>query len=322
MRDSGSDHEPVGSDGHLGTHLVLFVLTCITTTYAGALYVNPSLLAGDWNARFRGLAEGWPFSAALLGILLTHEMGHYLYARKHQVDVSLPYFIPLPFGLGTLGAVIRMRETVRDRNALVDIGAAGPLAGLVVAIPVLAYGIHLSPIRLIGPGMLEGNSILYLLIKYGMTGAFLPGQGVDVALHPVAWGGWVGLLVTMINLLPIGQLDGGHIAYGYFGPRQDKAAHWLHRLLVPLGIGASLYTILELRQHLSWADAVSMGWMGGMHWMVWWLLLLGMRRMSGGQNHPPVAPGALSAGRRWLCWLVLLIFLLILVPIPMRLTVG
>jgi membrane-associated protease RseP (regulator of RpoE activity) len=320
MREN--EPSPTDSEGRLGVHLVLFVMTCLTTTYAGALYVNSSLSDADWGTRLRGLADGWSFSAALLGILLTHEMGHYLLAKKHRVDVSLPYFIPLPFGLGTLGAVIRMRETVRDRNALVDIGAAGPLAGLAVAIPVLAYGIHLSPLRLIGPGMLEGNSILYLLIKYGVTGAVLPGQGVDVGLHPVAWGGWVGLLVTMINLLPIGQLDGGHIAYGFFGVKQDGASSWFHRLLLPLGVGASLYTIFELKRHLPWAQAAAMGWMGGLHWCVWWLLLVGMRRMSGGQNHPPVDPGPLSAGRWWLCLLVLVVFILILVPIPLRPTLG
>jgi len=180
-------------------HVGLFVAACITTSITG------------------GLVGG----ATLMAILTCHEFGHYFVARRHGVEVSLPYFIPLPpfVGFGTLGAVIRMDKPISDRRALFDVGAAGPIAGLVVAIPLLVIGLWLSPV---GPspadGSIEGNSILYALLKYAVHGQWLPNSNVDVQLHPMAMAAWVGLLITMINLMPIGQLDGGHIA-----PRSARA---------------------------------------------------------------------------------------------------
>lgn len=176
-------------------HAGLFVACCVTTTLAG----------------------GVAFGATLMAILACHELGHYVAARVRGVDASLPYFIPLPpIGtFGTLGAVIRMGKPIEDRNALFDVGAAGPIAGLVVAIPLLAVGLSLSTV---GPspadGSQEGNSVLYALLKYAVLGRWLPSDGVDVQLHPMALAAWFGLLVTMINLMPIGQLDGGHVARG------------------------------------------------------------------------------------------------------------
>jgi membrane-associated protease RseP (regulator of RpoE activity) len=302
-------------------HLALFLATCLTTTFTGALYANPASILGE-NATLASiltsLGHGVPFSASIIGILLTHEMGHYVYARYHHVDVSLPYFIPLPMGIGTLGAVIKMRGPIRSRNALVDIGAAGPLAGLAVAIPILAYGIHLSPVSKMGAGMVEGNSALYLALKWVIKGAILPGAGMDIQLHAVAWAGWVGLLVTMINLLPIGQLDGGHVAFAFFGSRQNRASLWLHRALLPLALCASAYSIWELSAVVPFETAVNKGWLAGLHWFVWWALLRLMRRMSGGEYHPPAGDEPLSPGRRRLCHFVFVVFLLIFTPIPLR----
>src|SRR5262249_48648354 len=154
-----------------------------------------------------------------------HELGHYFVARRRGVAVSLPYFIPLPpyVSLGTLGAVIRMDKPIEDRGALFDVGAAGPIAGLVVAVPLLAIGPYLSPVgmSLDDNGFQEGNSVLYGLLKLAIKGRWLPANGVDVQLHPMAMAAWVGLLVTMINLMPIGQLDGGHVARAALGERHE-----------------------------------------------------------------------------------------------------
>ena len=290
----------------LVVHGGLFLATCLTTTlsYAASMGGPPSI--------------GLPFSATLMTILLAHEMGHFVVARWHRVDVSLPYFIPLPFGLGTMGAVIRMREPVRSSSALVEIGAAGPLAGLLVAIPCLCWGLYVSEVRPIVPGgMLEGNSLAYLSLKYLVKGEILPGHGRDVFLDPMAFAAWVGLLVTMINLIPIGQLDGGHIAYGYFGERHDRASGLFHAALVPVGILVMLAVTHEARQG-GLADALATGVAAAAPWFVWTLMLGVMRRMSGGRWHPPVGEQPLSPRGRFVSKLVLVVFVLIFVPVPFR----
>jgi len=236
------------------------------------------------------------------------------------VAASLPFFIPMPFGLiGTLGAVISMPLS-RDRNKLVDIGAAGPLAGLVVAIPVLAYGLSLSPVMPQGPGILEGNSLLYLGLKLLIKGQILPGGGLDVQLHPVAWAGWVGLLITMINLIPVGQLDGGHIAFAYFGARHNRASLWLHRALLPLGASAYGYTVIEqMTRGIGWRVAAVTSINVGVTWVVWWLMLRVLRGLSGGIYHPPVDEIPLTRGRKRLCVGMLMLFAVLFMPIPLRL---
>lgn len=316
MSDSSSAS---GARAHrYGLHATLFLLTCLTTTWAGALQSHPTISWGRLLEVLPLLVDGLPFSCSLMAILTSHEMGHFIAARVHRVEATLPLFLPLPFGLiGTMGAVIGMPKAVHDRNALADIGAAGPLAGLVVAIPLLVYGLHLSPVQPQTPGgLLEGNSLLYLLLKLLVKGQILPGNGLDVQLHPVAWAGWVGLLVTMINLLPIGQLDGGHIAYAYFGDNHDKAARWLHRGLPVMGLAAVVFVGFELSAagDAAWAWALY----AGAPWIVWGLLLSGMRRLSGGRYHPPVGLGPLGPSRRRLCQGMLVVFLLILTPIPLR----
>ncbi len=207
-------------------HAGLFLATFLTTTAAGAMLMHARAGVEGWEA-ILPISDGLSYSLPLMLILLSHELGHYIVARLHGVDASLPYFIPLPpsFGLGTMGAVIGMRDVTSDRKKLIDIGAAGPLAGLLVAVPVILYGLHRSPVGPLVPGgEQEGNSLLYALLKHAATGAWLPDGKRDVFLHPTAWAGWVGLLVTMINLIPIGQLDGGHIATAYFGNRYGRFA--------------------------------------------------------------------------------------------------
>jgi len=188
-------------------HVLLFVLT-IMTTYLVALGDGP--LGALW------------YSMGIITILLTHEMGHYLMAKKHGVPTTLPYFIPLPLPpFGTMGAVIKMQGRIPNRLALFDVGVAGPLAGLIMIIPAILIGLKLSPIvelSSLGEGtMTLGDSLLFSFLARISIGSLPPGQ--DVLLHPLAFAGWVGLLVTALNLLPVGQLDGGHIMYAMFWKR-------------------------------------------------------------------------------------------------------
>ena len=298
-------------------NIALFALTCVTVAKAATDLFGPET---SWFAPVQlggRLFSTWPFVLSLMGTLLAHEMGHYLVARFHGVEAGLPIFIPIPFGMGTFGAVIAMPPT-NDRNKLVDIGAAGPLAGLIVAIPVLIYGLMHSQIGPRVSGLLEGNSLLYLGIKLLITGKMLPGDGLDVQLHPVAFAGWAGLLVTMVNLMPIGQLDGGHIAYAYFGRRQDITSRWLQRLLLPFAIVVYAYVVVEhVFRGISWIHAILAG-LGAAVWIVWWGMLHLLRRFTGGGGHPPVNDGPLTAARRRLCIFMAVLFILLFMPIPLR----
>jgi len=162
-------------------------------------------------------------------ILLSHELGHYFVSKRYGVEVTLPFFIPFPLSpFGTLGAVIKMKGFMPDRKALFDIGIAGPLVGLIFTIPVIIIGLKLSEITVIseieGPITLLGSSILFSFIEKIILGNLLEGQ--DIILHPIAYAGWVGLFVTALNLLPVGQLDGGHIIYSLFG-KNSKIAYYI-----------------------------------------------------------------------------------------------
>jgi Zn-dependent protease len=230
--------------------VALFITTIITVIMTGALQERTEPIGsfgellqillgilGDPQA----LRAGLPFGATLLGILFTHEMGHYVVGRLRRAPVSLPYFIPMPPGVsftGTMGAVIVQYEPMEDRRTVLEIGIAGPLAGLVVAIPLLLYGLTISVVGPPPPGgyLQEGNSLLYIAAKWLVFGRFLPGDGVDVQLSPVAWGAWIGLLVTMLNMLPIGQLDGGHVAYALLGRKADYLAYATIAVCVVFGL--------------------------------------------------------------------------------------
>ena len=291
----------------LFVHGGLFVVCCVTTF----------LSAPDGPYDHVGIY----FAATLMGILACHEAGHYVVGRRHGVDVSLPYFIPLPpyVSLGTLGAVIRMDKPIQNRNQLFDVGASGPIAGLVVAIPLLVIGLWLSDV---GPpdkdGMIEGNSILYAVLKRAVFGRWLPGDGLDVQLHPMAFAGWVGLLVTMINLLPIGQLDGGHVARAVLGQRHEQWSARLHVVLpiVGLAVGGVMFCV-ALAADADVADAVRYASYGVIPWCVW-ALLLGVMRRRGGEYHPPVGDIPLAASRRRAAVAVLIVFALIATPVPFR----
>lgn len=307
-------------------NLALLGLTLCTTFASGFFVVEGSVP--------ERLQQGLMFSLSLVLILGSHEMGHYLYARYHGVDTSLPYFIPFvpfPFGFGTLGAVIRIRSRIPTRNALVDIGAAGPLAGLAVALPLLVFGvahsrlidsppvpsaflgqssgIHLARLlfeyvqhklagippapEAVGQGAqltFFGDNLFLLAIQRLVVGPLPPGK--DLLMHPVMLAGWFGLLVTMLNLIPIGQLDGGHVTYALFGRHAER-------------IG-KLFSAALLALCLFWSVS----------WLVWWLLTSKLV----GFKHPEVTEPAvpLTRGRLIVAALCLLALLCCMMPAPMQ----
>lgn len=315
--ERGRERGALRDSSPLSTHLLLFAATVVCVFHAGAMYTttpDPGYIRGFFEPRF--LAQGASFALPLLAILLTHEFGHFFAALHHRVPASLPYFIPLPVGWGTLGAVIAMRDRIRSRNALFDIGASGPLAGLVVALPVLAWGLAHSPVEPLSASGYEqeGQSLLYMLIKRVICGP-IP-EGYDVVLHPTAFAGWFGLLVTMINLVPWGQLDGGHIAFALFGERQHGFARWLRRGLLLLFAGNLVRFVLPVllgQSELGLLVAV----MNSLFWLMWFVVLGIIGRASGGPDHPPVEPGALSPARRVLAWGCLALFVALFMPTPM-----
>jgi membrane-associated protease RseP (regulator of RpoE activity) len=233
------------------------------------------------------------------------------------VPASLPYFIPVPFiGLfGTLGAVIAMPDRIRSRNALLDIGASGPLAGLVVALPVLFWGVAESKVLPhAAPYDQEGQSLLYFAVKWLVHGS-IP-EGHDVFLHPAAFAGWGGLFLTMINLLPFGQLDGGHISYALFGERQNRAAPWIRLALVPLFLYVLATNLVPaLRSGEEGATVLAIG--NSLFWLIWYALLGVLARFSG-QAHPPCEPGELSPWRRGIAWFCLILFVVLFMPRPIE----
>jgi len=271
------------------TNIVLFLLTVLSTIVAG----SQAFFAFNPFVEPRRLLEGVPFAFTLLAILGTHEFGHYFTARAYGASVSLPYFIPAPPPLlfGTLGAIIRMRSPARDRNSLFDIAAAGPLAGLVVALPALWIGLGWSKVAAVpaGESVAFGDSLLLRLMTWLAFGPLPPGH--DVFVHPVALAGWVGLFVTALNLIPVGQLDGGRIAYALFGAR--------HRQI-------SIATFLGLLA----LGAVT----GAGNWFVWAFLLL---FVMGFHHQPPLDDlSPLSPGRYAVGFLCLLLLILLIPPVP------
>jgi Zn-dependent protease len=297
-------------------HALLLALTLLSATLAGAeiaghdplrlaervvlgvpLPVPTGFDAGQ-------LAPGLLFALPMIGVLLAHELGHYAAARRHGLDVSPPYFLPAPFLIsliGTFGAFIRLRSPMLHRRMLMDVGAAGPLAGLVLALPVAAVGVAMSArvpavpvlgassvVPLLGLPLWMGDSLLWMALR-----ALFAPEGGTLLLHPVAVAGWVGLFFTAMNLLPVAQLDGGHILYALVGERGQKwvAIVFFFALLV-------------------------MGWW----WHGWWfwaavVLLIGRGRLA----HPPVLDPRLplTPGERAAGWACVAFFILAFVPIPL-----
>ncbi|MCS7245660.1 MAG: site-2 protease family protein [candidate division WOR-3 bacterium] len=225
-------------------HLILFILTIISTLIAGAIQAGANPFSGD-------IIKGIPFSISIMSILLFHEMGHFILSKKYKVDATLPYFIPFPNPLiGTMGAVIKIRSAIPNRKALLHIGAAGPWFGLIVTIAVLVVGLKLSKVvdaSAAKEGIMLGESILFKTISYLVLGNT---EDKTIILHPIAFAGWLGLFVTNLNLIPIGQLDGGHIAYALFGKNQKYISFLFLIVLLFFGIfywsGWFIWAILAL----------------------------------------------------------------------------
>jgi Zn-dependent protease len=312
--------------GPVWVNIVLFLLTLLSVLFTSAQFNAADFdhkSVGSISGFMKFLFQGWPFTVSLLGILMTHEFGHYLVGRARGVKVTLPYFIPFPFSaFGTMGAFISMKSVPKNKKHMLEIGIAGPLSGLLVTIPVLLIGLKLSTIGPIAAeipeGMvqfMEGNSLLYLLAKYitfgqvlprpvdygGMapilywvryffTGNPLPIGGLDVQIHPVAWAGWAGLIVTALNLIPAGQLDGGHILSMVLGKERSKKVY-------PFVLGALVLL--------------------GFAWRGWWLwaalIFLAGRRYA--EPLDQITP--LDRKHKVLGIIALIIFFLIFMPVPL-----
>jgi len=283
-------------------HGLLFAMTFLTTTYAGVVFAagfRPALLFRLERAPSlldpRLFREGLVFSLPLLAVLLAHELGHYLVCRHYGIDASPPYFIPFPPQVslvGTMGAFIRIRAPIRDKRQLFDMAVAGPIAGFAVAVPLLAWGVSHSRVNP-SPALAEGTVIFQYPMLVQIFQRLFAGAtytSVDVVEHPVFLAAWFGLFVTALNLLPLGQLDGGHAVYAVFGRFQRVLALPLLALLAVLGLK----------------------WPG---WWVWVLFTLFT-----GLRHPPVANEGepLDERRKLVAAAVLLIFVLCFSPVPIE----
>ncbi|MEO5931620.1 MAG: site-2 protease family protein [Candidatus Kapaibacterium sp.] len=302
-------------------HILLFALTFLSTTYAGMLF---STAADDSFASIgdilANLHRGLPFSALLMLFISAHEFGHYFAARAHKVDATLPFYIPMPVLslFGTMGAVIRTRTVVPSRRAMFDIGVAGPIAGFVVALAYLIIGMITMPgieslyavhpeyralAALPAEGTRFGGFLLFGILKKLLIapGRFFPGMN-EIYHYPLLAVGWFGMFVTALNMIPVGQLDGGHVTYGMFGRAQQKLSRWFVGFLIFSGLG-TLCTLLRdlIREHhqgsffdllgvtlgppLEWLTRHAGWWMHGwLGWLLWVAIILIFIKIP----HPPV----------------------------------
>lgn len=285
-------------------NVLLFVVTVFTTFFIGFSwsmnYVYADRIIQD--VKFSITPEmmmnpqiiflSMLYAIALIGVLLGHELGHFLTCRYYKIDATLPYFIPAPTLIGTLGAFIKIKSPITQKRQLFDIGIAGPLTGFILSVPTLIYGLSLSKVV---PSIPREESIIFgepLLLKIAGSMIF---KGVsadfDVILHPVAFAGWVGILVTALNLFPIGQLDGGHIFYALVGQRAKKFYGWILAAFIIMGV---------------------FFWIG---WFIWVLLISVL-----GLKHPHIIDEdvPLSPRRKFLVFVVLIIFVLSFIPDPIK----
>ena len=272
----------------------LFILTTFTTLWAGAYRTNENPFRGAWRFLMEEPAALWnglPFAVTLMVILLTHEFGHFVLSKVHRVPASFPLFIPgPPHFAGTFGAVIRLRGPILNRKALFDIGVAGPIAGFVVALVAMIVGLRMSEVVTVHSmtGIYLGEPLVWQFTTWIMFGPLPPNS--DVVVHPIALAAWIGLFLTSLNLIPIGQLDGGHVAYALWGDGQRRLALASLPILLALGFFGHSPT---------------------------WLVLVGLAGLVG-LGHPPVQDQGTVLGKTRLAigWLAVVIFVLTFIPIP------
>ena len=274
-------------------HILLFVATFFTTLTAGAIQKGLDVI----NEPGR-IIEGLPFAGTLMTILLFHELSHYIASKKHYTQATLPYFIPAPSFIGTFGAFIKMKSPIMTRRALIDIGASGPIVGFIISVIACMIGLSLSDVVPLSKaeGVLSlGDSILFSFLARAILG--VTPDNYDVLLHPVAFAGWIGLFVTSLNLIPIGQLDGGHVAFAILGNRHRYLSMALVGVLAVLGLASII------------GDS---GWGG---WLVWAALMLIL-----GIKHPPVIywEVPLDPRRQLIGFLTLIIFIVTFIPSPFK----
>lgn len=269
-------------------HIILFIITFLSTLVAGSLFQKGiNIIAEPWR-----IVEGLPFSLSLMTILLGHELSHYFASRIHHTRATLPYFIPAPSLIGTFGAFIKMKSPIVTRKALIDIGASGPITGFVLSAIASAIGLKLSTVVSVSEtkGALGlGDSILFSLLSRLILG--VTPDNHDILLHPIAFAGWIGLFVTSLNLIPIGQLDGGHIAYAFLGERHLMVSRVLVGILLIVGL---------------------FFWEG---WLIWAVLMVIL-----GLRHPPVIYWEipLDRKRRLIGLIGMIIFIVTFIPAPFK----
>ena len=294
-------------------NLFLFLITVLSTMLVGAGLsgVGPAALL----EKPANIIKGFPFSLSLMLILLSHEFSHYFASKMHGVKATLPYFIPFPNIIGTLGAFIKMKSPIITRSALIDIGASGPIVGFIVSVVIAVIGLQMSEVVQVPKttGTFHfGDSILFYYLYSLVIGAVPPGQ--DIILHPIAFAGWIGLFVTSINLMPVGQLDGGHITYALGGEKlHRKTSMAVFIILLSLGL-TKLFIYADFMpvsiDLYDYADKYLWEW-----WAMWAVILSFF-----GLRHPPVLhwETRLDSRRRFVGWLTFFIFIITFIPVPIR----
>lgn len=300
-----ADYRPAPPDElAVWPNILLFIATILSVLFTGTTIAigeigledpeRAAMMGENLVTIIREMWRGWPYALSIMLILIPHEMGHFLTARRYKAAASWPYFLPAPIisPFGTFGAAIMLRESLKNRKWLLDMGVSGPLAGFVMAVPILIIGYATSPVQpMATTGMIEGNSLLTILAKLLVFGRVLPDGSEDVLLNQLAWAGWTGLFVTALNLIPLGQLDGGHVLYALFGEK----ARALYRPLLVVAVLMVLF-VSEV-------------------WLLFALMLVFVGRF---YAVPLDTITPLNPTRRWLGVVALVIFVLSMPPIPLR----
>ncbi|NEX12966.1 peptidase M50 [Prosthecochloris sp. ZM] len=338
MRDNPSTRREILAEQNYLLHITLLCITLLTTLWAGAFWTGHQVRIDSLVNFFKDLSYGKEYAAALLIFLGVHEFGHFFAALSHRIRTTLPYFIPVPpmpflLNLGTLGAVIRIKEKIPDTKSLFDTGVSGPLSGFIIALGLLIYGFtHLPPMDYIyaihpeyrslggipatapAETLFLGKNLLYILLEEIIRPSQLPPM-TEMYHYPFLFAGWLGCFVTALNLLPVGQLDGGHITYAMFG----KKGHLLTAriflfFIIVLGLPSFLFIITELilpqQGQLLAPWLIEWSWPG---WILWAFILYKVI----GVEHPATQiKQPLSTKRTLLGWIAIAIFILCFTPVP------